>query len=81
MKADFVKVYSSLTPDVYRAIVDEAKQQGLPVAGHCPELVPVTEASDAGQRSIEHLMGVSIACAKDEAELRKQVAAAIEGKR
>jgi imidazolonepropionase-like amidohydrolase len=80
MKADFVKVYSSLTPDVYRAIVDEAKKQGLPVAGHCPELVPVTEASDAGQRSVEHLMGVSVACARDEAELRKQLAAAIEGK-
>jgi imidazolonepropionase-like amidohydrolase len=80
MKADFVKVYSSLTPDVYRAIVDEAKKQGLPVAGHCPELVPVAEASDAGQRTIEHLMGVAVACSRDEAELRKQLAAAIEGK-
>jgi imidazolonepropionase-like amidohydrolase len=80
MKADFVKVYSSLTPDVYRAIVDEAKKQGLPVAGHCPELVPVTEASDAGQRSVEHLMGVSVACARDEAELRKQLVAVIEAK-
>jgi imidazolonepropionase-like amidohydrolase len=80
MKADFVKVYTSLTPDVYRAIVDEAKKQGLPVVGHCPELVAVTEASDAGQRSLEHLMGVAVACARDEAELRKQLAAAIEGK-
>jgi imidazolonepropionase-like amidohydrolase len=80
LKADFVKVYSSLTPEVYQAIVDEAKKQGLPVAGHCPELVPVTEASDAGQRSVEHLMGVSVACSRDEAELRKQLAAAIEGK-
>jgi imidazolonepropionase-like amidohydrolase len=80
MKADFVKVYSSLTPEVYRAIVDEAKKQGLPVAGHCPEQVSIAEASDAGQRSVEHLMGVSLACARDEAELRKQMTAAIEGK-
>jgi imidazolonepropionase-like amidohydrolase len=80
MGADFVKVYSSLTPEVYRAIVAEAKKQGLPVAGHCPELVSVAEASDAGQRSVEHLMGVSLACAKDEAALRKELAAALEGK-
>ena len=57
-----------------------SKKQGLPVAGHCPELVPVTEASDAGQRSLEHLMGMAVACARDEAELRKQLVAAIEGK-
>jgi imidazolonepropionase-like amidohydrolase len=80
MKADFVKVYSSLPPDVYRAVVAEAKAQGLPVAGHCPELVSVVEASDAGQRSVEHLMGVHLACSKDEAALRKELAAALEGK-
>ena len=48
MGADFVKVYSSLTPEVYRAIVDEAKKHKLTVAGHCPEQVSAAEASDAG---------------------------------
>jgi imidazolonepropionase-like amidohydrolase len=50
-RIDFIKVYSGLQPDVYRAIMDEAKLQGLPVAGHCPEMVSARDASTLGQRS------------------------------
>src|SRR5437868_294588 len=58
--ADFIKVHSKLPRDVYFAIADEAKKQGLPFAGHVPESVSALEASDAGQRSIEHLTGLWI---------------------
>jgi hypothetical protein len=34
--ADFVKVYSNLTRESYRAILDEAEKQNLPVVGHVP---------------------------------------------
>jgi imidazolonepropionase-like amidohydrolase len=58
MGADFVKVYSLLPRDAYFAIADEAKRQGLSFAGHVPFSVSAAEASDAGQKSIEHLTGV-----------------------
>jgi Amidohydrolase family len=69
--ADFIKVYNRLPRDAYFAIADESKKQGLPFAGHVPDAVSVAEASDAGQRSIEHLTGVLTACSTREEELRK----------
>ncbi|HZF40936.1 MAG TPA: amidohydrolase family protein [Blastocatellia bacterium] len=56
--ADFVKVYSLLPRDAYFAIADEAKRQGLTFVGHVPNSVSPAEASDAGQKSIEHLTGM-----------------------
>ena len=70
--ADFIKVYSRLTREAYFAIADETKKQGIPFAGHIPQSVTVAEASDAGQKSIEHLTGVLTACSSREEELRKE---------
>ena len=53
--ADCVKVYDRLPRDAYFAIIDEAKRLGLPVVGHVPLSLTSAEASDAGQKSIEHL--------------------------
>ena len=72
MGADFVKVYSMLPRDAYLAIADEAKRQHMVFAGHVPEFVSAAEASDAGQKSIEHLTGVLVACSSKEEELRKE---------
>ena len=69
--ADFIKVYSRLTREGYFAIADEAKKQGIPFAGHVPETVSVAEASDAGQKSIEHFTSFMEACSTREEELRK----------
>jgi imidazolonepropionase-like amidohydrolase len=69
--ADFVKVYALLPREAYFAIADEAKKQGLPFAGHVPYSVSAGEASDAGQRSIEHLTGILEACSTKEQEWRK----------
>ena len=60
--ADFVKVYSFLPRDLYFAIASESKKLGLPFAGHTPMSVSVEEASDAGQKSIEHLTGIDGSC-------------------
>jgi len=54
---DFVKVFDNLTRDEYYAIADEAKKLGLPFAGHLPQGVSASDASEAGQISIEHLLG------------------------
>jgi len=75
--ADFIKVYSLLPRAAYFAIADEAKKQGIPFAGHVPEAVNAAEASDAGQKSIEHLTGVLLACSRDEEAIRAEMLKAL----
>jgi len=69
--SDFIKVYSLLPRDAYFAIAAETKRQGMVFAGHVPEAVSAAEASDAGQKSIEHLTGILLACSSREAEFRR----------
>lgn len=52
---DCIKVYDILPREAYFAIADEAKKLRLPFVGHVPTAVTTIEASDAGQKSIEHL--------------------------
>ena len=66
--ADFIKVHERLSPDVYRAIADEARRVRLPFAGHVPTSVGADEAVTKGQRSIEHLVNVPFACTAAESE-------------
>jgi putative CocE/NonD family hydrolase len=75
--ADFIKVYTKLSREAYFAIADEAKKEGLPFAGHVPESVSAAEASDAGQKSMEHLYGLSLACSSKEDEIRKTIVEAM----
>lgn len=56
---DCIKVYDGLSRDSYFAILDEARKLDLPVVGHLPSGISVREASDAGQRSLEH--GIALA--------------------
>jgi hypothetical protein len=71
--ADFVKIYNGIPRDAYFALVDEAHKQNITFVGHLPYQVRATEASDAGQRSIEHLDGIAIACSKKERSLIKEL--------
>jgi len=83
MGYDFVKIYQLLPRDAYFAIADESKKQGLFFAGHIPSSISATEASNAGQRSVEHLasmpLGILLACSNKEEELRKEREKAFEG--
>ena len=54
MGADFLKIRTCASRESYLAISAEAKRAGLPLVGHLPEGISPLEASDAGQRSIEH---------------------------
>jgi imidazolonepropionase-like amidohydrolase len=73
--ADFIKVQSNLSRDAYFAIADVCRREHITFVGHVPDRVTVSEASDAGQKSIEHLTGVLRACSSDEPLLiRKQFA-------
>jgi len=71
-RADFVKILSDIPRNSYFAIADEAAKQKIPFAGHVPYSVSAREAAAAGQRSIEHLSGILLACSSREEELRGQ---------
>jgi imidazolonepropionase-like amidohydrolase len=73
MGVDFIKPHGGLSRELLLVIADEAKRQGLPVAGHAPGLPE--DASDAGLRSIEHNTGVRMSSDPRAPELRKQNAA------
>ena len=68
---DFIKIQSLIPRDAYFAVAEEAKHLGIPFVGHVPDAVRATEASNAGQKSIEHLTGVFEGCSRIEDELMK----------
>ncbi|HKC70956.1 MAG TPA: amidohydrolase family protein [Terriglobales bacterium] len=63
---DFIKVQSVISHDAYLAAAAEAHKQGLPIVGHVPDKVRIREVVGAGQKSIEHLMGIFEGCSKEE---------------
>src|SRR5580700_7576611 len=63
---DFIKVQSELSDDAYHAAATEAHKQGLPFVGHVPDRVRLEETIAAGQKSIQHLMGIFEACSGQE---------------
>ncbi|MEZ4588212.1 MAG: hypothetical protein R2909_17680 [Gemmatimonadales bacterium] len=67
---DLVKVYSTLSLDVFDAVMETAREVGLTVAAHVPIPVPLEHALARGLRSIEHLTGYDVACAAPEVTMR-----------
>ena len=67
----FIKVYWFLNRESFFAIADESKKQGIAFAGHVPFAVSAAEASDSGQRTIEHMTGILEACSAKEDEWLK----------
>jgi imidazolonepropionase-like amidohydrolase len=67
--ADFIKIQSLIPRDGYFAAADEAKKLGITFVGHVPDKVRAVEASNAGQKSVEHLTGVFEGCSTIEDEL------------
>lgn len=52
--ADFIKTYSELSPEAYKALAQHAEAQGLGIAGHQPLQVSLPETIAAKQQTIEH---------------------------
>ncbi|MBP2647943.1 MAG: amidohydrolase [Gemmatimonadetes bacterium] len=65
---DYVKVYTRITPELLRAIVDEAQTFGLRVTAHLG-LTDAVTAGEIGVRSIEHMSGVPEAAVANNAAL------------
>ena len=72
--SDFVKVYDMLPRAAYFGIAREARAKEIPFVGHLPMAISASEASEAGQKSIEHLIGIPLACSLRETYLRQEVA-------
>jgi imidazolonepropionase-like amidohydrolase len=56
--ADFIKLQSLIPREAVFAIAEEARKQGISFVGHVPDSVRASEASNAGQKSFEHLIGI-----------------------
>ncbi|MEQ8263342.1 amidohydrolase family protein [Pseudohaliea sp.] len=52
-----IKTYHTLDAEVFEAILDAARANGLPVIGHVPFEVGIDEALSSGMLTIEHLRG------------------------
>jgi len=74
--ADFLKVYNTLSREAYLEIASVAKVARMPFAGHIPDSVTPAEASELGQKSIEHLWGISPYISANPEQLKKMSAEA-----
>ena len=63
---DFIKVQSVISHDAYLAAAAEAHKVDLPIVGHVPDKVRLAEVIAAGQKSVEHLMGIFEGCSTQE---------------
>jgi imidazolonepropionase-like amidohydrolase len=55
---DFIKIQSYVPREAYFAIVEECKKQNMIFVGHVPDSIRGSEAVNAGQKSLEHLIGI-----------------------
>jgi imidazolonepropionase-like amidohydrolase len=63
---DFIKVHGQLTRESYFATARAARERGLVFAGHVSRIVGAADASDSGQKSIEHLLAIPVPCTRAE---------------
>jgi imidazolonepropionase-like amidohydrolase len=52
---DFVKVYNNVKEPELTAIIETAKERGLPVAGHIPRSMTMSHAIELGMTRLEHI--------------------------
>jgi len=55
LRVDFVKVHDGLSRESYLAVAAASKEKGMSFVGHVPASMTPAEASNLGQKSIEHL--------------------------
>jgi imidazolonepropionase-like amidohydrolase len=54
---DEIKLLGGIDRAAYDALLDEAHIVGIRLSGHLPEGIGIGDAAEAGQASVEHLMG------------------------
>lgn len=61
---DFIKIYEMVTPEVFDALVEAGREQGLPIAMHVPLSLRARQVASR-VNSMEHLRNVEMDCAVD----------------
>jgi len=51
-----IKIYSSVKPEMVRAVTAEAHRVGMSITGHVPKAMDIYEAVDAGMDGVEHFL-------------------------
>jgi hypothetical protein len=69
---NLLTIRPDISRDSYFALADEAAKLKIQLDGPVPDLITASEASAAGQRSIERLSGILLACSSKEDALRQQ---------
>jgi hypothetical protein len=59
---EVIKVYDGLPREAYFAVAERTQELGMSFIGHVPLSVTLVEASDAGQKSFEHVSDVWASC-------------------
>jgi imidazolonepropionase-like amidohydrolase len=59
---DVVKIHTGLSRGSFLAAASRARELNIPFAGHVPRSVSAMEASEAGMRSLEHLLTIPTPC-------------------
>ena len=72
---DYVEVDTTLTPELYWAIADEAHRLSLRLVGHIPAKIQADEVLKARQVNVEHLGGrflnILVACSSEQPEFNQ----------
>lgn len=76
--ADFIKIYELVHPEVFEALVGEARARGLPIASHVP-LMMTADSAGPMVDSMEHLRNIELACASGWAVLLEARRSRIRG--
>lgn len=69
---DLIKTQTLIPREAYFALADESKRIGIPFEGHVPREMTAMESVRAGQRSFEHMIGVTDTATSLIAELARQ---------
>jgi len=66
---DYIEVDTTLTPELYWAVADQARKQNMRLVGHIPPKIGAASIVQANQSNVEHLGGrflnVLVACSSE----------------
>jgi imidazolonepropionase-like amidohydrolase len=74
---DMLKIYSFVTPEVYAAVMDEARRMGIGVVGHVPQRVGAHAVLAERQANIAHIEEIIRTGNETRAEMDSLVASAL----
>lgn len=74
---DMLKIYSFVSPEVYAAVMEEARREGLAVVGHVPQSVGAHAVLAAKQANIAHIEEIIRTGTETRAELDAMVSSAL----